>query len=147
MEDYLQKGGFKMQKMNNYKNNFYLYNKFDDNNYVIYAKTNGIRHLLKYHFGIDNNICPNELFILNYGNQATVKIIDYVTKTNKLKQIPYIQKMYELQLKCIPNLKIDYAVMIDNIENIKDHNVFNVVKSFNIRILNSQQDLDLWLDE
>jgi len=55
--------------------------------------------------------------------------------------------MYELQLKCIPNLKIDYAVMIDNIENIKDHNVFNVVKSFNIRILNSQQDLDLWLDE
>jgi len=73
MEDYLQKGGFKMQKMNNYKNNFYLYNKFDDNNYVIYAKTNGIRHLLKYHFGIDNNICPNELFILNYGNQAICK--------------------------------------------------------------------------
>jgi len=145
MEEYLHQAGFIKQVINNYKNNYYLFNKLDGNDIIMYAKTNGIRQLIKSHFGVNINICPCEMFILRYSDRLSVKIIDDITTLTKLKQVPYLQKMYETQLNSIPNIDIKYAIKINM--KTKEEKILNVLKSFDIRIVYTPNELDCWLDE
>lgn len=149
MEEYLCEGGFIQHQMNNHKNNYYLFNKHDDNNFIVYLKKNAIRCFLKKHFTCSINTCPDEMFIIKHDHGIVIKIIDTITKPSKLKQIPFMKKNYEMELKAIQNvIDIKYAVKLP--KDVRE-SVIDILFAYDIPMFfhdeECQNKLDAWLDE
>ena len=149
MQEYLLAGGFIEEKLNNRKNGSYLYNKLDEEHYVVYLKDKCIKHYMKRFFGITLDIYVDEMFIMKYGNIIKFKIIQAIdchrNIKNKLQKIPYIKQYYDIALGQIGT--VEYAI---NIDKINDNMVLDIVKSCGIYIFNLEDDyqnkLDIWLD-
>lgn len=144
MDEYLLQGGFTKKKINNYQYGYYLELQ-QNNNHILYAKFNSVKHLLNYHYGIKNRVVPDELFIIKYNDLIKIKIVDNVNKHSKLKNIPYMKRLYEHMFKIIPNAVTEYSIIIDKKMNI-NKNQIEILQSFNIDLLNSHDELDNWLD-
>jgi hypothetical protein len=147
MQEYLLAGGFLHGKINNRKQAYYLYNKLDEEHYVVYVEGNGIKHYMKKFFDVKLDLTVDKMFIMKYGNDTKFKVILDMTNARKLKiqKIPYIKQYYDMALGHIG--VIEYAVT----GKIHDDIARNVLKTCGVIIFDIDDDyqnqLDLWLDK
>lgn len=146
MQEYLEKGGFTKQKIFNYKNSFYLCNRLDDDNYVVYVQGNAIKHYMKKVYNIIMKTCPSEMYVMNYGNNVIIKIIDVITTRSKLKKVPYNKMIYDMYFQKIPNSIIEYAIRLPS-DGFEHDIAYDILQSYNITVLYKDRHLDLWLDK
>jgi hypothetical protein len=147
MQEYLLAGGFSLEKVNKRKYGYYLYNKLDEEHYVVYVEGNGIKYYLKKFFHINLDLAVDKMFIIKYGNDTKFKIIIDMpnAKRTSMQKLPYIKQYCDMVLSHIGI--VEYAV----IGKINDVVTMNVVKSCGIHIFEIENDyqnkLDLWLDK
>lgn len=146
MDEYLEKGGFKKHNIYNYKNSFYLCNRLDDDNYVVYVQGNAIKHYMKKVYDITMKTCPSEVFIMKYNDKMTIKVIDVIGTRAKLKTVPYNKVMYDVYFQKVPNTTIEYAIKLPS-DGFEHDIVYDIFQTYNITVLHEDSHLDLWLDK
>ena len=147
MQEYLEAGGFVKQQIYNYKNSFYLCNRLDANNYVVYVKGNAIKHYMKKVYNTIMKYCPDEMFILTYADRAIIKIIDNISKYGKFKNMPYNKCAYAFQLQNIPNVCLEYAIKVHNDSKLLQAHDIGIMHAHSITVLYDYDDYDNWLDK
>ena len=149
MYEYLLSAGFQEIFINKRQYGSYLYYKFDDTHSVVYIMKNGIKYFMKKFYEISMKSFPDEMIIINYQNNTTIKIIDKINTSRKLKEVPYKKAEYNLLFQHFDN--IEYAVVLPEVSKHNDQNMKAIIESYDICCFvnnNSyQENLDVWLDK